>query len=72
MNRNYNSTIPAYLSPDGSPSEVGEQYLLPGGTSTLNPNYNYAVAMASSTGRVGSPAWSHEPWPRVLDRQRPV
>ena len=55
MNRNYNATIPAYLSPDGSPSAVGEQYLLPGGTSTLNPNYNYTVTMGSSTGRVGSP-----------------
>src|SRR5678815_4844433 len=58
MNRNYNSTIPAYLSPDGTPSDVGEQYLLPGGASTLNPNYSYTVTMGSSTGlgRVGSAA----------------
>jgi hypothetical protein len=56
MNRNYNSTIPAYLNPDGSPSDVGGQYLLPGGASTLNPGYNYTVTLGSSTGRVGSPS----------------
>lgn len=54
MNRNYNSTIPAYLNPDGTASEVGEQFLLPGGKSTLNPNYSYLVTTGSSTGRVGS------------------
>ena len=54
MNRNYNSTIPAYLNPDGGLGTAGEQYLLPGGQSTLNPNYNYLVTVGSSTGRVGS------------------
>ena len=39
MNRNYNSTVPAYLSPDGGPNPAGEQYLLPGGQSLLNPSY---------------------------------
>jgi len=55
MNRNYNSTLPAYLNPDGSPASAAEPYLLPGGQSTLNPNFNYLVTSASSTGRVGSP-----------------
>src|SRR6185503_3913764 len=54
MNRNYNGTIPAYLNKDGSASEVGEQFLLPGGKSTLNPNYSYLVTTGSSSGRVGS------------------
>ena len=54
LNRNYNSTIPAYLSPDGSIGKAGEPYLLPGGKSTLNPNYSYLVVPGSSTGRVGS------------------
>ncbi len=54
MNRNYNSTIPAYLSPDGSVGKTGEPYLIPGGQSTLNPGFNYLATIGSSTGRVGS------------------
>jgi len=55
MNRNYNSTIPAYLNPDGTPSAAGDPYLLPGGQSTLNPAFTYQVTAGSSVGnRVGS------------------
>src|SRR5207247_2280383 len=54
MNRNYNSTLPAYLSTDSSVKKQAEQYLIPGGKSVLNPDYSYLVRVASSTGRVGS------------------
>ena len=54
MNRNYNSTVPAYLSDNADTKAAAEQFLLPGGQSTLNPDYNYLVRLASSTGRVGS------------------
>lgn len=54
MNRNNNSTIPAYLNTDGGLGKAGEPYLLPGGQSTLNPNYSYLVTLGSSVGRVGS------------------
>ena len=55
LNRNYNSTVPAYLSLDDDVRKAAEQYLTPGGKSTLNPNYSYLVRLNSSTGRVGSP-----------------
>jgi hypothetical protein len=54
LNRNYNSTLPAYLNPDGGPASAGEPYLIPGGKSALNPNYSYLVRVGSSSGRVGS------------------
>ena len=55
MNRNYNSTLPAYLNLDGSPAEEAEPFLLPGGQSTLNPNFSYLVTVGSNSGnRVGS------------------
>ncbi|HLQ77907.1 MAG TPA: carboxypeptidase-like regulatory domain-containing protein, partial [Terriglobia bacterium] len=54
LNRNYNSTVPAYLSFDGGSNKAGAQYLLDGGQSTLNPNYSYLVRVGSSNGRVGS------------------
>ena len=56
MNRNYNSTVPAYLSPYDNARKLGEEYLTPGGKSALNPDYNYLVRIGSSTGRVGSAA----------------
>jgi hypothetical protein len=56
LNRNYNSTIPAYINPDGAVAKGGEPYLIPGGKSTLNPNYSYLVRVGSSSGRVGSAA----------------
>jgi Carboxypeptidase regulatory-like domain len=54
MNRNFNSTLPAYLSTDPEMKKLGEQYLIPGGKSVLNPSYSYLVRVASSSGRVGS------------------
>jgi hypothetical protein len=54
MNRNFNSTLPAYLSTDPAARKLGEQFLIPGGKSLLNPSYSYLVRIASSTGRVGS------------------
>ena len=54
MNRNWNSTLPAYLNGDGGLGKDGEPYLIPGGQSVLNPAYNYLVTLGSSTGRVGS------------------
>jgi hypothetical protein len=56
INRNYNSTVPAYLSPDPNVKAAGEQYLLPGGNSLLNPDYTYLIRLGSSNGRVGSAA----------------
>ena len=54
MNRNINSTLPAYLSLDPNVKKQAEQYLIPGGKSLLNPDYSYLVRVGSSTGRVGS------------------
>src|SRR5262249_38285082 len=54
LNRNYNATVPAYLSMSGGSDPDGAQYLLPGGKSTLNPNYSYLVRLGSSSGRIGS------------------
>ncbi len=54
VNRNYNSTVPAYLSLNPDVKKDAEQYLLPGGKSTLNPDYSYLVRLGSSTGRVGA------------------
>jgi hypothetical protein len=56
INRNYNSTVPAYLSPHPDVKADGEKYLLPGGNSLLNPSYTYLIRLGSSTGRVGSNA----------------
>jgi hypothetical protein len=54
MNRNYNSTVPAYLNLDDNERLAAEQYLLNGGPSTLNPTYTYLVRAGSSAGRVGA------------------
>jgi hypothetical protein len=54
VNRNWNSTIPAYLNGDGELGKDGEPYLLPGGQSILNPSYQYLATVGSSVGRVGS------------------
>ena len=54
MNRNWNSTLPAYLNGDGGLGKAGEPYLIPGGQSVLNPEYSYLVTLGSSNGRVGS------------------
>ena len=54
MNRNYNSTLPAYLSTDASAKQQAEKFLIPGGKSTLNPDYSYLVRIGSASGRVGS------------------
>ena len=54
VNRNWNSTLPAYLNGDGGLGEAGEPYLIPGGQSLLNPAYSYLVTLGSSAGRVGS------------------
>jgi hypothetical protein len=54
VNRNWNSTLPAYLNGDGGLGEDGEPYLIPGGQSVLNPAYSYLVTLGSSNGRVGS------------------
>ena len=56
INRNYNSTVPAHLSLDNDMRKRAEEYLIPGGKSSLNPNYSYLVRVGSSTGlgRVGS------------------
>lgn len=54
VNRNMNSTIPAYLTPDGQASDAAKDYLLPGGKSTLNPNYSYLVTMSSALPTIGS------------------
>ena len=54
VNRNWNSTLPAYLNSDGGLGAEGAPYLIPGGQSVLNPAYNYLVTLGSSVGRVGS------------------
>jgi hypothetical protein len=59
MNRNYNSTLPPYLSTDPSQKSQAEKYLLPGGKSVLNPSYSYLVRVGSAVSqglltRVGS------------------
>jgi hypothetical protein len=59
MNRNFNSTLPAYLSTDPAQKSLAEKSLLPGGKSVLNPSYSYLVRVGSSVAqgfltRVGS------------------
>jgi hypothetical protein len=54
INRNWNSTVPAYLSTNDTERLAAEEFLLNGGQSQLNPSYTYLVRAGASTGRVGS------------------